>query len=259
MRALIFLLPLAACATSGRSPAPLEMSHSHPHPSAAAELGPVRAPEFPEGLTWVNTDRPLSLARELRGHVVLLDFFSDCCVNCLHTLPELRALEDAFAGEPFAVVGVHSGKFTGEREPSRIAAAAAKLGIEHPIVVDADFQLWRAYTVSGWPTLALVDPDGYLVALKPGEPDPAALAKAVRYLLDEAKQRGSLAESQAVLRRPGAASVLCRSASPARSPRSTAGGSRSRTPATTGCSSPARTERCSTSPARGARASATAR
>jgi thiol-disulfide isomerase/thioredoxin len=145
----------------------------------------VRAPAFPPGLDWLHTDgRPLSLA-ELRGRPVLLDFWTYGCINCLHTLPELAALERRFGGA-LAVVGVHSGKFVAERDSARIARAAARLGVRHPVVNDRQFRAWRAWAVRGWPTVALVDARGYVAYAQAGERTAGELAPLVARLLDEA-------------------------------------------------------------------------
>jgi thiol-disulfide isomerase/thioredoxin len=125
----------------------------------------VRAPEFPEGLTWLNSDRPLRLAEELRGRVLLLDFWTYCCINCVHMLPELRRLETELADGPFSVIGVHSPKFDNERDPRNVRHALDRLDVAHPVVVDADRKVWSDYTVGAWPTMILVDHEGTVVAV----------------------------------------------------------------------------------------------
>ena len=98
---------------------------------------PVRAPEFPEGMQWLNTDRPLRLA-DLRGKVVLLDFWTYCCINCMHIIPELTALEKKYARE-LVVIGVHSAKFQNEGDVANIRQAILRYEIQHPVVNDRDF------------------------------------------------------------------------------------------------------------------------
>ncbi|MCS6927823.1 MAG: thioredoxin-like domain-containing protein, partial [Candidatus Binatia bacterium] len=114
----------------------------------------IRAPEFIEGLTWLNTDRPLTLA-ELRGKVVLLDFWTYCCINCMHILPDLKRLETKYANQ-LVVIGVHSAKFPNERESDNIRQAILRYEIEHPVVNDREFRIWRQYGVRAWPTLVLI-------------------------------------------------------------------------------------------------------
>src|SRR5262249_17114969 len=129
--------------------------------------GKVNAPDFPDGLEWLNTDRPLSL-RELRGKVVLLDFWTFCCINCMHIIPDLKKLERKYANE-LVVIGVHSAKFTAERGTENIRQAILRYQIEHPVVNDQVMDIWQQYAVRGWPTVMLIDPAGKLVWGTSGE------------------------------------------------------------------------------------------
>ncbi|XP_034101384.2 NHL repeat-containing protein 2 [Drosophila albomicans] len=125
--------------------------------------------DFESDLDWFNVSRPLSIAN-LRGKVVLLDFFTYCCINCMHVLPELRALEERFPVEAgFVVVGVHSPKFENERTAANILSAAQRYGIKHPIVNDSKSALWRALSIRCWPSLFVLSPDGYPMLLLMGE------------------------------------------------------------------------------------------
>ena len=119
---------------------------------------PVLAPELPSGLQWLNTDRPLSL-RELRGKVVLLDFWTYGCINCLNILPDLHYLAEKYARE-LVVISVHSAKYDNESLLDNIRQATLRYGITHPVVLDQDYQIWNAYRVPGWPTQILIDPQG---------------------------------------------------------------------------------------------------
>jgi DNA-binding beta-propeller fold protein YncE len=152
----------------------------------------LRAPELQPARAWLGTPRPLRL-RELRGHVVILDFWTSCCVNCMHVIPVLRDLERRHAGRPLVVIGVHSAKFPGEAAPERVADAMARHAVEHPVVVDDDFAIWERYAIRSWPTLVVIRPDGTIAAVAPGEPDPAALDGIVRALLAEAEAAGTIA------------------------------------------------------------------
>jgi len=129
--------------------------------------GKVNAPEFPEGLEWLNTDRPLSI-RQLRGKVVLLDFWTYCCINCMHIIPDLKKLERKYPNE-LVVIGVHSAKFTAERGTDNIRQAILRYEIEHPVVNDHEMQIWQEYTARSWPTIFLIDPAGKVVAYMSGE------------------------------------------------------------------------------------------
>ncbi|GAA2572034.1 NHL domain-containing thioredoxin family protein [Pseudonocardia hydrocarbonoxydans] len=127
----------------------------------------VRAPEL-LGRRWLNTGgKDLRLA-DLRGRIVLLDFWTFCCVNCLHVLDELRALEERFADE-LVVVGVHSPKFVHEADPVAVEDAVERYGVTHPVLDDPELRTWDAYAARAWPTLVVVDPAGYVVAQMAGE------------------------------------------------------------------------------------------
>jgi thiol-disulfide isomerase/thioredoxin len=126
----------------------------------------VAAPAL-EGGEWVNTPAPLAIA-DLRGRFVLLDFWTFCCINCMHLLPELNKLEHAFPNE-LVVIGVHSAKFQGERDTDNIREAVLRYEIEHPVVNDAKMTIWGTYGARSWPTLVLIDPAGDVVWAASGE------------------------------------------------------------------------------------------
>ncbi|MEK6607529.1 MAG: thioredoxin-like domain-containing protein, partial [Myxococcota bacterium] len=111
----------------------------------------------------------------------------------MHLLPVLRQLEERFASEPFVVLGVHSAKFTTEKDPSTVRKAMERHGLRHPVVIDSDLRIWRQYAVRAWPTLVLIDAQGRIARKDAGEADLESLARAVRELLDEARSGGTLA------------------------------------------------------------------
>jgi DNA-binding beta-propeller fold protein YncE len=115
----------------------------------------------------LNTDRSLRI-EDFRGKFVLLDFWTYCCINCMHVLPELKKFERAYANE-VVVIGVHSAKFDAEKDTENIRAAILRHEIEHPVVNDAEMEVWRRYAVQSWPSLRLIDPEGNLVAANSGE------------------------------------------------------------------------------------------
>jgi thiol-disulfide isomerase/thioredoxin len=135
---------------------------------AMAVQSRVRAPEFEGARGWLNTDRPLSLA-QLRGKIVLLDFWTYGCINCVHVIPDLKRLEEKYAKE-LVVIGVHSAKFDNEKETDNIRRIILRYEIEHPVVNDADFKIWQAYAVRAWPTFVLIDPAGYVAPLGSEQP-----------------------------------------------------------------------------------------
>jgi thiol-disulfide isomerase/thioredoxin/sugar lactone lactonase YvrE len=152
----------------------------------------VRAPELEGGRGWLNTDAPVSLAA-LRGKVVLLDFWTYGCVNCMHVIPDLKRLEEKYARQ-LVVIGVHSAKFDNEKETENIRRIVLRYGIEHPVVNDADFRIWQSYAVRAWPTLVLIDPAGYVVGQASGEGHYELLDRAIGQLVEEARKRGELNE-----------------------------------------------------------------
>jgi DNA-binding beta-propeller fold protein YncE len=152
----------------------------------------VRAPELEGGRGWLNTDKPLSIAG-LRGKIVLLDFWTYGCVNCMHIIPDLKRLEAKYANQ-LVVIGVHSAKFKNEKETENIRHIILRYGLEHPVVNDADFQIWQAYAVDAWPTLVLIDTDGYEVGRAKGEGHYEALDRVIGNLVEDARKRGKLNE-----------------------------------------------------------------
>lgn len=127
----------------------------------------VNAPEFPDGLDWLNTGSPLKLS-QLRGKVVLLDFWTYCCINCMHIIPDLGRLEAKY-GSSLVIIGVHSAKFTTEQGTENIRQAILRYGIEHPVVNDRDFRVWSEYAARAWPTLVLIDTRGKIAGRASGE------------------------------------------------------------------------------------------
>ena len=153
----------------------------------------VRAPEL-RGRGWLNTaGRELSLA-DVRGRVVLLDFWTFCCINCLHVLDELRPVEEEF-GEHLVVIGVHSPKFEHERDRNALIAAIERYDVPHPVLDDPDLLTWDQYAARAWPTLAVVDPEGYLVWSMAGEGHAEGLRRLIRDLVTEHRAKGTLRET----------------------------------------------------------------
>ncbi|KAH9381261.1 hypothetical protein HPB48_003242 [Haemaphysalis longicornis] len=121
------------------------------------------------GLEWMNTSRPL-VASDLRGRVVVLDFFTYCCINCQHLLPTIRLLEETCpADSGLLVIGVHSAKFDHEKRLANVANALLRLGITHPVVNDSQSRLWQRLRINCWPTLVVLGPSGQLLLSLVGE------------------------------------------------------------------------------------------
>ncbi len=155
----------------------------------------VRAPEL-RGRSWLNTGGAAPTLADLRGRIVLLDFWTFCCVNCLHVLDELRELE-ARHRDTLVVVGVHSPKFAHEAEPQAVADAVERYQVEHPVLDDPELATWRQYAVRAWPTLVVVDPEGYVVAQHAGEGHAHAVEALVSQLEREHEAKGTLRRGDA--------------------------------------------------------------
>jgi thiol-disulfide isomerase/thioredoxin len=177
----------------------------------------VRAPELVGKGGWLNTgDQQYTLA-DLRGRIVVLDFWTFCCVNCLHVLDELRELEREHS-DTVVVIGVHSPKFVHEAEHTAVVDAVERYGVEHPVLDDPELATWKQYAVRAWPTLVVIDPEGYVVAQHAGEGHVHAIERLVTELEAEHGAKGTLRRGDGpyvapepeptTLRFPGKALVL---------------------------------------------------
>jgi thiol-disulfide isomerase/thioredoxin len=137
--------------------------------TAASHAAAERAPEFThaEAPSWLNS-RPLTLAR-LRGSVVLVEFWTFACSNCLATLPWLKSVHERYAGRGLVVVGVHAPEFPRERDVDAVRAAVDRLGIRYPVMIDDDFSYWSALGNRYWPAFYLIDRQGRIAATAVGE------------------------------------------------------------------------------------------
>src|SRR5689334_16370443 len=160
----------------------------------------VRAPEL-RGRGWLNTAGKTLSVQGLRGKIVLLDFWTFCCINCLHVLDELRPLEEKY-GDVLVIIGVHSPKFEHERDPVALAAAVERYGVAHPVLDDPDLVTWDQYAAKAWPTIAVVDPEGYVVATMAGEGHAEGLATLIEELVATHEARGTLRRGDGQYVRP---------------------------------------------------------
>jgi thiol-disulfide isomerase/thioredoxin len=120
----------------------------------------TRMPALDAATAWLNS-APLGPA-ELRGHVVLVDFWTLTCINWLRTEPHVRAWSQAYRDDGLVVIGVHTPEFSFEHDVDRVRRAVRERGIDHPVVVDNDYRVWRAFDNHYWPALYLVDADGVI-------------------------------------------------------------------------------------------------
>ena len=141
------------------------------------------APEFPTGLPWLNVERPLTM-QELRGRVVILDFWTYGCINCLHIVEELRQLEKKF-GDDLVVIAVHSPKFENEENIETLRRVLARLNRQHPVISDIGHRMMRIYGARAWPTLVLIDPQGGVVGRISGEGNVELFTGLIEKLLEE--------------------------------------------------------------------------
>ncbi|MFC1434179.1 NHL domain-containing thioredoxin family protein [Streptacidiphilus sp. N1-3] len=151
----------------------------------------VRAPELVGAGGWLNTGGKELTLGDLRGKIVLLDFWTFCCINCLHVLDELRELEEKHR-DTLVIVGVHSPKFVHEAEHQAVVDAVARYDVQHPVLDDPELVTWKQYAVRAWPTLVVVDPEGYVVAQHAGEGHAHAIAALVAELETAHAAKGTL-------------------------------------------------------------------
>ncbi|MDR3685605.1 MAG: thioredoxin-like domain-containing protein [Coriobacteriia bacterium] len=175
----------------------------------ASWLGSLSAPEFKEGLDWINTGGRDVRLSDLRGRVVLLDFWTYGCINCRHVQPRLRELERRFP-DTLTVVGVHAGKFTHERITENLALACDRQNVVHAVVNDRQYRIWRSFDVSAWPTVALIAADGELLGLQPGEFPLEPMADAINSAIADAEKHGKLVRGpdRVTMRQPRAEGTL---------------------------------------------------
>ena len=157
----------------------------------------VRAPELPQNYPWLNTSQPISL-QSLKGRVVILDFWTYCCINCLHVLPELKFLEQKYP-DSLTVIGVHSAKFENEKEVENIRQAILRYEVEHPVLVDSGSRVWQQYAVRAWPTFKIIDPEGYVVGSFSGEGKRDALDEIIGKLIEEHQNKSNIDFSEVSL------------------------------------------------------------
>jgi thiol-disulfide isomerase/thioredoxin len=152
----------------------------------------IAAPELEGGVAWLNTAAPLRL-KDLRGKIVLLDFWTLCCINCMHVLPDLARLEKKYANE-LVVIGIHTAKFPNEKNTESIRKAILRYEITHPVVNDAEQRIWETYGSRSWPTLCLIDPEGYAVWADSGEGHYETLDREISRLISIHKAKKTLNE-----------------------------------------------------------------
>jgi len=164
--------------------------------NAAAENpfpGRFPAPSLDGGTEWLNCSGEISI-QDLRGKVVVLDFWTYCCINCIHVLPDLKYLEEKYKDQ-LVVIGVHSAKFDNEKESENIREAIMRYEIAHPVVNDSDMIIARKYFFSSWPTFVLIDPEGKFVGRQPGEGNRELFDTVIGQMVTYHRKKGTLDET----------------------------------------------------------------
>jgi thiol-disulfide isomerase/thioredoxin len=165
-------------------------------PVGDAKVGPEPFPNRPKapplngGLGWLNSAGPIELSK-LKGKIVLLDFWTYCCINCMHILPDLAKLEAEFPNE-LVVIGVHSAKFEGEKDSQNIRDAIMRYEIKHPVVNDGQMAIWRRYGVNSWPTQIVIDPLGRYIGNASGEGNYEVIRDVIVQLIKYHEKKGTL-------------------------------------------------------------------
>ena len=182
----------ATSSTPEGATAPVARTYEHRTKLPAEATRQVPA-GFAKARGWLNVTR-VPTERDLAGRVVVVDFWTSCCINCMQTLPTLAALEKKHARDPFLVVGVHTQKFDAEPEIERLRASVIRMGVTHPVAIDGDRGVWEAWDVAGWPTVVVLDAKGRVVWNQSGEPDPDELDAVIESALAEGADEGALAK-----------------------------------------------------------------
>lgn len=151
------------------------------------------APQLDGGKAWLNTSGEITM-KDLRGKVVLLDFWTYCCINCMHVLPDLEFLEKKYNKE-LVVIGVHSAKFDNEKDTEAIRRAIVRYEIEHPVINDSEMLVWRKFGANSWPTIVLLDPEGNYCGYVSGEGNRELLDAIIGKLVEYHKAKGTLDET----------------------------------------------------------------
>ncbi len=195
---IVWLWCLVFLGTSFCLSCPAQEEKAEPPRNPFPQAVPVPEGILDGGTEWLNTGEPISL-RQLRGKIVLLDFWTYCCINCMHVLPDLEYLEEKY-GAQLVVIGVHSAKFDNEKDSENIRNAIMRYEIRHPVVNDSEMQIWRKFGTQAWPTLALIDPEGNYVGSQSGEGNRELFDLVIGKLVEYHRWKGTLDETPLVFK-----------------------------------------------------------
>jgi len=169
------------------------------------EKGQVRAPEI--GRVWLNS--PCLSLRQLRGRAVLIDFWDYTCVNCIRTLPYVQAWHERYQDKGLTVIGVHTPEFTFAQYESNVERGVREFGLTYPIVIDSNYELWKAFANRCWPTKYLLDKEGYLRFGHFGEGGYRECEEAIQGLLREIDAAVELPEPMRAVRTEDEPGAVC--------------------------------------------------
>jgi thiol-disulfide isomerase/thioredoxin len=169
-----------------------EAAPQNPFPDAVAVPDGI----LDGGKEWLNTTQPIDM-KALKGKIVVLDFWTYCCINCMHVLPHLKFLEEKYPNQ-IVVIGVHSAKFDNEKDSQNIRDAIQRYDIQHPVVNDSEMIIWRKFGTRAWPTLALVDPEGKFAGSNSGEDQRELFDAIIGQLIRYHRWKGTLDETPLV-------------------------------------------------------------
>jgi thiol-disulfide isomerase/thioredoxin len=177
----VVLIGLVIYLKANAEPAPEKVSAMLINPLVSTNYGP--APEL-NNTTWINSDKPLKLS-ELRGKVVLLEFWTFECINCQHTLPAMKDFYTKYHDNGLVIIGDHFPEFASERDVDNVRAAVKENGIQYAVAIDNDGATWNAYQQRYWPVIYLIDKQGQIRYKVIGEHDYSITEEAIQALLAE--------------------------------------------------------------------------
>ncbi len=151
--------------------------------SGGKAAGPETLPDLSGAVQWLNS--PPLTPEQLKGHVVLVDFWTYSCINCLRTLPYIRAWADRYKDGGFVVLGIHTPEFAFEKDPANVQQAVKELHIMYPVALDNDYAIWKAFSNQFWPADYLIDASGHIRYHHFGEGKYAETEDQIQELLKE--------------------------------------------------------------------------
>ncbi len=165
------------------SPAPSPTPASSPSPALAVDKSRLQKAPAISSATWLNSS-PLT-QNDLRGKVVVVEFWTFACYNCQNTLPYIKSWDQKYRGQGLVVIGVHTPELSFERDVSNVRQAIKDYGIQYPVAVDGDYSNWNRYHVAAWPTWFIIDKEGYIRYSHVGEGDYSGSERTIAALLQE--------------------------------------------------------------------------